>query len=116
MYNEAVAQQQKVLTLSGNPDLAAAIGEDYRRSGYTGVVQSWLDGLKEISKRGYVSSYNIAQMYARLQDKDQAITWLQRAYDERDSKLTYLRVEPAFDDLRSDARFQQLLQRLAMPQ
>jgi serine/threonine protein kinase/tetratricopeptide (TPR) repeat protein len=116
MYNEAVAQQQKVLTLSGNPDLAAAIGEDYRKSGYTGVVQSWLDGLKEISKRGYVSSYNIAQMYARLQDKDQAITWLQRAYDERDSKLTYLRVEPAFDDLRSDARFQQLLQRLAMPQ
>jgi len=114
MYKEAVGELQNVLTLSGNPEFAAAIGEDYRASGYSGVLQSWLGGLQELSKRGYVSPYNIALIYARLGDKDQSIVWLERAYDERDSKLTYLKVEPAFDDIGSDARFRQLLQRLAM--
>jgi TolB-like protein/Tfp pilus assembly protein PilF/tRNA A-37 threonylcarbamoyl transferase component Bud32 len=116
MYKEAVAERQKVLTLSGNPDLAVAIGDDYNRLGYPGVLQSWLGGLKEVSKRGYVSPYNIAQIYARLGDYNQAIDWLEQAYNGRDSKLTYVKVEPAFDGLRSDSRFQKLLQRLGLPQ
>ena len=116
MYKEAVAERQKVLTLSGNPDLAATIGEDYTRAGYPGVLQSWLEGLKEVSKRGYVSPYNIAQIYARLGDTGQAVAWLEQAYSQRDSKLTYVRIEPAFEGIRSDPRFQQLMRRLAMPQ
>ena len=116
MYREAIGERQKVLTLSGNPDLAAAIGEDYRKSGYAGVLQSSLEGLKEVSRQRYVSPYNIAQIHARLQEKDQTLAWLEQAFNERDSQLTYLKVEPAFDEIRSDPRFQQLLQRLAMPQ
>jgi tetratricopeptide (TPR) repeat protein len=116
MYKDAVAQRQKVLTLSGNPDLAAAIGADYARSGYPGVMQSWLEGLKEVSKRGYVSGYNIAQIYAQLGEKTQALVWLDQAFNQRDSKLTYVKVEPAFDQLRTDPQFQQLVQRLGMPQ
>ena len=114
MYQEAVAEQQKVLALSGNPDFAAAVGESYRKYGYSGVLQFMLGGLQEESKRGYTPPYNIAQIYARLGDKDQCFAWLEQAYNERDSKLTYLRVEPAFDEMNSDPRFQQLLQRLAV--
>ena len=114
MYKEAVGELQQVLTLSGNGDFAAAIGDDYRKSGYAGVLQSWLGGLYEVSKHGYVSPYNIAQIYARLGNKDQSIVWLERAYEDRDSKLTYLKIEPAFDEIGSDPRFRQLLQRLAM--
>jgi len=116
MYKDAVAERQKVLTLSGNPDLAAAIGADYAQSGYPGVMQSWLEGLKEVSKRGYVSAYNIAQIYARLGERGQTMAWLEQAFTQRDSKLTYISVEPAFDQLRSDPRFQQFVQRLGMPQ
>jgi tetratricopeptide (TPR) repeat protein len=116
MYKEAIAERQKLLTLSGNPDLAAAIGEDYRKSGYNGVLQGSLEGLKEVSKERYVPPYNVAQIYARLEDKQQTLVWLERALNERDTKLTYIKVEPAFDAIRSDPRFQQLLQRLAMPQ
>ena len=105
-----------MLTLSGNPDLAAAIGADYAQSGYSGVMQSWLEGLKEISKRGYVSPYNIAEIYARMGDKPQALVWLGQAFNQRDSKLTYVRVEPAFDQMRSDPQFQHIAQRLGMPQ
>ena len=79
MFKEAIGERQKVLTLSGNPDLAAAIGEDFNASGYPGVMKSWLEGLKEVSKRGYVSSYNIAQIYARLGDKSQALASLEQA-------------------------------------
>jgi eukaryotic-like serine/threonine-protein kinase len=114
MYKEAVGELQQVLTLSGNGDFAAAIGEDYRKSGYAGVLQSWLGGLQEISKHAYASPYEIAQIYARLENKDQAIAWLERAYEDRDSKLTYLKIEPAFDEMGSDPRFRQLLHRLAM--
>ena len=116
MYREAVAERQKVLTLSGSPDLAAAIGEDYRKSGYSGVLQSWLEGLNEVSKRGYVSSYNIAQIQARLGDKRQALAMLERAYSARDSNLTYLKIDPVFDDLRSDPQFRALSQKMALTQ
>ena len=116
MYREAVAERQKVLTLSGNPELAAAIGADYAQSGYAGVLKSWLEGLKQVSKQGYVSPYDLAQIYARLGEREQALTSLEQAYNERDSKFTYIKIEPAFDEIRSDSRFQQLQQRLAMPQ
>jgi serine/threonine protein kinase/tetratricopeptide (TPR) repeat protein len=116
MYREAVGERQKVLTLSGNPDLAAAIGEDYRKSGYAGVLQSSLEGLTEVSKERYVSPYNIAQIHARLQEKDQALAWLEQAFSVRDSQMTYVKVDPAFDEIRSDPHFQQLLQRLTLPQ
>jgi len=116
MFKEAMGERQKVLTLSGNPDLAASIGEDFNASGYPGVMKSWLEGLKEISKRSYVSSYNMAQIYARLGDKNQALAALEMALDQRDSNLTYVRVEPAFDEIRSDPRFQKVMQQLNMPQ
>ncbi|PYX97019.1 MAG: hypothetical protein DMG71_04270, partial [Acidobacteria bacterium] len=116
MYREAIGERQRILTLSGNPDLAAAIGEDYRKSGYSGVLQSSLEGLEQVSKQRYVSAYNIAQIHARLQQKDQTLAWLENAFNQRDSQLPYMRVEPAFDEIRSDPRFQQLLQRLSMPQ
>ena len=83
MFKEAIGERQKVLTLSGNPDLAASIGEDFNASGYPGVLKSWLEGLKEVSKRGYVSSYNMAQIYARLGDKNQALAALEQAYQTR---------------------------------
>ena len=116
MFKEAIGERQKVLTLSGNPDLAASIGEDFNASGYPGVMKSWLEGLKEISKRSYVSSCNMAQIYARLGDKNQALAALEMALEQRDSNLTYVRVEPAFDEIRSDPRFQKVMQQLNMPQ
>jgi eukaryotic-like serine/threonine-protein kinase len=116
MLREAVAERQKVLTLSGSPDLAAAIGDDYKTSGYDGVLQSWLEGLIEVSKRAYVSSYNVAQIQARLGKKVEALATLERAYASRDGNLTYLKVDPLFDDLRPDPKFHEFVLKLAMPQ
>ena len=75
-----------------------------------------MDKLKELSKHRYVSPYNIAIVYAGLNDKDQAFEWLEKAYDARSSWMTWLKVEPKFDSLRSDAHFTDLMRRVGLPQ
>ncbi len=115
MYKEVVAEWQKALTLSGNTELAADLAQEYTASGYKGILQKWLEGSKEVAKRRYFSSYTIAMTYARLGEKDQAFQWLEKSYEDRDSRLVSLRVEPMFDSLRSDPRFQDLLLRIGFP-
>jgi serine/threonine protein kinase/Tfp pilus assembly protein PilF len=111
---EAVAEREKFVSLSGSPELAASIEEDFSKSGYNGVLRSWLDGMTELSKHGYVSSYDIAQIYARMGEKDQTLTWLEKAYDEHDSGLVSVGVDPLFNSVRSDARFLALLKRMRL--
>jgi tetratricopeptide (TPR) repeat protein len=113
-FKEAVAEREKALQLSLSPELAVSVEEDFVKSGYPGVLRSWLEGLTELSKHGYVSSYSVAQTYARLGEKDQTLTWLEKAYQEHDSGLVSLRVEPMFDTVRSDPRFQDLLKRMKL--
>jgi serine/threonine protein kinase/Tfp pilus assembly protein PilF len=110
-HKEAVEEREKIVSLSGSPELAASIEEDFVRSGYRGVLQSWLNGLTEISKHGYVSSYSIAQAYIRMGEKEKAFSWLERAYEEHDSGLVSLGVEPMFASVRADPRFLDLLRR-----
>jgi eukaryotic-like serine/threonine-protein kinase len=115
-FKEAVGEREKALQLSPSPELALSVEEDYSKSGYPGVLKSWLEGLLELSKHGYVSSYSVAQTYARLNDRQNALTWLEKAYDEHDSGLVTLAVEPMFDGMRSDPRFGELLKRMKLPE
>ena len=115
MYKEAVAEWQKTFTLANNPELAAAIGQDFTTSGYKAVLQDWLEGLQELSKREYVSPYEVAQVHARLSDREQVFSWLEKAYAQRDSGIVALKVEPAFEGLRSDSRLQNLVKRIGLP-
>ncbi len=54
-------------------------------------------------------------IYAGLGEKNQAFTWLEKAYEERASRLIWLKTEPMIDSLRSDPRFGELLRRLRFP-
>ena len=112
---EAVEEREKVVSLSGSPELAASIAEDFAKLGYEGVQQSWLDGLTEISKHGYVSSYSIAEGYMRLGRKEKALEWLEKAYQEHDSGLVSIAVEPMFDPLRTNPRFADIVRRMKLP-
>jgi serine/threonine protein kinase/tetratricopeptide (TPR) repeat protein len=112
---EAVEEREKVVSLSGSPELAASIAEDFSKLGYMGVQQSWLDGLTEISKHGYVSSYSIAEGYMRLGQKEKALEWLEKAYQEHDSGLVSIAVEPMFDPMRTNPRFADIVRRMKLP-
>jgi serine/threonine protein kinase/tetratricopeptide (TPR) repeat protein len=68
-----------------------------------------------LSKRRYVSAFPVAWIYLGLGNKDRAFEWLEKAYQERASRLVYLKAERAFDPLRSDPRFVDLLRRLKFP-
>jgi eukaryotic-like serine/threonine-protein kinase len=111
---EAVEEREKVVSLSGSPELATSIAEDFSKLGYKGVQQSWLDGLTEISKHGYVSSYSIAEGYMRLGQKEKALDWLEKAYQEHDSGLVSIAVEPMFDPIRASSRFVDIVRRMKL--
>ena len=64
----------------------------------------------------YVNPVLIAHVYALSGEKDRALDWLEKAYQEGASLLVYLRVEPLYDPLRDDPRFQDLLRRMNFPE
>jgi hypothetical protein len=79
-------------------------------------VQKVIDELKEMSRHHYVFPSVFARAYMGLGDKNRALTWLERGYDEQDPWLFYLKVGPSLDPLRSEPRFQALLRRMNFPQ
>jgi tetratricopeptide (TPR) repeat protein len=114
-YEEAIAEFKKALRISPESDEAtAALGHTYAISGRKGEAQQLITELNESAKRRYVSLGCQAMVYAGLGDKDQALKWLQEAFDERAGWLVYLNVDPRYDGLRSDPRFKDLLRRMKL--
>jgi hypothetical protein len=72
--------------------------------------------LKDRSKTKYVSSYQFAVIYLGLGQNERAIAALEEAYRERSTLVGYLKMDPRFDVLRSDPRFQDLLRRIHLPE
>ncbi|HEX8844485.1 MAG TPA: tetratricopeptide repeat protein [Pyrinomonadaceae bacterium] len=113
MYAEAIRELQKAMTLlEGNNFVLAALGHAYGASGRRDEAQRVLDQLRERSKREYISAYDIARIYTGLGDKEQALRWLERAYEDKAAQLIWLKVDPQLDSLRSDLRFTDLLRRM----
>jgi len=118
MYAEAIAEQQKGLVVSGQSRayFFGELGRFYARAGNKGEAMKILNELKEMSRRGYVPPSEMAFVYIGLGNKDQAFAWLDKAYEERDNPVVFLKAEPLFDPLRSDPRFGDLLRRIGLPQ
>jgi len=114
MYREAVAEWQKNLLAEGDSPTAAAIGQAYLKSGYNTALRTWVERLTGPSHHGYVAPAFVASIYARLGENDRAFEWLAKAYQERDSEVVFLKVEPVWDNLRSDPRYADLLRRVGL--
>lgn len=98
-----------------SPEPIGALGQAYAASGDKERAIHVLHELKEWSEHDYGSSFHMGRIYAALGDKDQAFTWFDKAYQERSFFLTWFKVEPEFDPLRSDPRFSQVLRLLSFP-
>jgi TolB-like protein/class 3 adenylate cyclase len=113
IYDKAIAEFQSGLQLSGGDPLRVAVlGHAYAVAGKRAEAEKVINDLTEISKQRYFPPYFIALIYVGLNDKDQAFVWLEKAFAEHSSGMTYLKVEPMFDPIRSDPRFQDLLRRV----
>ena len=114
MYDEAVAELQKAVQLSGgSPTCIANLARAYVAAGKRSEAVMLLGDLKKRSSPGYSNASEIAVIYASLGDMDQAMNWLEKAYEERFNPSILLR--PGFDPLRSDSRFQSLVHRIGLP-
>ena len=117
IYQQAIATFQKGMAQSErNPKLLSALGHAYAVSGERDKANQILTELREASRQRYVSPYLFAVIYLGLGDKDQAFVWLDKAFQDRSSFLIWLKVEPQFDSLRDDPRFQDLLRRVGLMQ
>ena len=114
MYKEAIVELQKAIEFSGGSSTCTSnLAYAYALSGQREKVDPILEALKKGSKSGLSNAPEIALVYVSLRDNGQAMSWLERAYQERFNPTILLR--PAFDPLRSDTRFQNLLQRIGLP-
>ena len=117
MYPEALAAVGKG---SGLPEVDpnyGYVGWIYARSGRKAEAQRLLRRLRELSSQQYIDPGAIAVIYIGLGQNEQALTWLERGYEHRGPFLIlFLKVDPVFDPLRDDPRFQALLRRMNFPE
>jgi TolB-like protein/DNA-binding winged helix-turn-helix (wHTH) protein/Tfp pilus assembly protein PilF len=116
MYSEAISEARRAREISGarSTHSEAFLGYALAKSGKEAEARSVLDGLLKSSAERYVSPYHIALVYNGLGEHDEALAWLERAYADRSPGMVFLKVEPKWNNLRSDARFQDLLRRVGL--
>ncbi len=109
-FAEAISALQRAVSLSdSNSRMVGELGHAYAVSGQKAKAREIVGQLEMKSQRQYVSPYEIALLYAGLDEKEQALVWLRKAFEDRAWQLMYLRVEPKLDPVRADPRFIDLL-------
>jgi TolB-like protein/tetratricopeptide (TPR) repeat protein len=112
-FNEAIAEYQKARALNDDPFVLGLLGHAYASSGNKTEALKILDQLKELAKQRYISAYSFAIVYVGLDDKAEALHWLERCYqDHAGSEIAWIRVDPLVDPLRSDPRFEALAEKI----
>ena len=116
MYAEAVRQLVQDMQISGHGDQAANLLAIYDRSGYRGVEKAVVAGSdgKPVGMRPSFTSAAEAHLF--LGEVPQAISCLQSAYRNREAELIYLKADPVWSGLRSDAEFQNIERKLGLIQ
>jgi serine/threonine protein kinase/tetratricopeptide (TPR) repeat protein len=114
MYEQGIAEFERALVISpGYPIALSGLGYGYAVAGKEVEAQKVLDQLNELSKQKYVLALYRAGIYAGLGERDKAFEWLEKSYADRSIGVGFgTIVDPMFDPLRSDPRFQDLLRRM----
>ena len=115
-YDQAIEELTKAVSLSeGSPVPMGHLGFAYGLKGDIAAAGKTLADLTTLAQRQYVPSSTVALVYAGLGDKAKALELIEQAYQEHDFSMVFLNVAPWFKSLRSETRFQQLLDRMQLP-
>jgi len=115
MYDEAIAEAEKVLELEmRSVDAIASLGYIYGLAGKKDKALELLSELEARSSKGYVSPFSIAVIYMGLGEMDKTFEWLEKAYEEREVSLIYITVPGPFGILYPDQRYKQLLKKIGL--
>lgn len=114
-FAEACAEFKKGVDLShGDPVAQAYLARCYALSHRTGEAHQILNSLINDAKERYISSAEIAAVYAASADEMNSLTWLQKAVQEKASALIYLNVDPVFDRMRAHPHFQAIVTQVGL--
>ena len=97
-----------------HPIPIAALGHVYAVSGRTDDALNYLDLVGEMSATQYVAPYWMGVLNAGLARNEEALQWLERAFEGHDGSMVFLRVDPVFDGIRTDRRFMVLLNKMGL--
>jgi TolB-like protein/Tfp pilus assembly protein PilF len=114
---EAVREFESALKLSGarDTDLQLDLGFGYAVSGRRDEARKVLDRFQKLHEQDAVPAASVAILLGALDEPNEAFAWMEKAYQERDPQLTYLKAGRRFEPLRSDPRFEQLVRRVGLP-
>ncbi|HEX3155833.1 MAG TPA: hypothetical protein VHV32_14490 [Candidatus Angelobacter sp.] len=114
-YAQAIAHLKASRTGTGEfPLMDAALGLAYAVSGKKGLTAKMAEQFKAAAKKRYIPPTYFGMLFAGLGNRDTAMEWLEKAFEERADGLTWLGVEPMLDEVRSDPRFQDLIRRIGL--
>ena len=114
-YPEAIAEFTKAKELShGNSEAIASVGYAAALAGDKAKARAVLDELKVLSGQHYIPPCNVALVYNGLGEQSEALTGLEKGCEERDVRLTLLKVDPRWDSFRSNPRFIAILKRIGL--
>ncbi|MBZ5651261.1 MAG: winged helix-turn-helix domain-containing protein [Acidobacteriia bacterium] len=117
MYAEAIAEYKRALQLGGSPaEMRGLLGNAYAVSGNHAAAQEIIAELKSLWPEHARAALDLAVVFSGLGDKENAVHWLERAQEAHVSDLIGIGKDPHFVKLRSDRRFQSLVQRVGVPQ
>jgi Flp pilus assembly protein TadD len=114
MFAEALADNEKVRPTISDAAYWAWRAYILGRSGRKTEAHAAIHQLLETEKSNPVDPIAFAQAFAGIGDKDQALSWLEKAYTRHSNGLTSLKVDPVFDLLRGNPRFEELLRRVGL--
>ena len=115
MFEQAETEFKKALAISEeDTETMSAMGYVYAAGGQMEDARRIRDRLVDIANEIYVSPYSLARIHLAVEDIDQAFECLERTFEERHGILTYIKVEPFFDRIRSDPRYTDLLRRMGL--
>ena len=114
-YPQEVEEISQVLRLDGCSACADRLAQAYSRGGYRGWLEMRLADLKVHSGKEPDCAFEFAELYARLGNATMAMQYLEAAYREHTAQVVRLQVNPAFDSLHADPRYQDLIQRIGLP-
>lgn len=115
-YDNAVAEYTKSAEIVGFlPEDLVEMKNAYEKGGWRAYLQASLTRILKRAEQGNTTPFLVAVVYANLGQKDEAFAWLEKAYQQRDFRVTLIRVSFEFDSLQSDPRYADLLKRIGLP-
>ena len=114
-FPEAVRAFEKAYAIYADATSIGYLGHAYARAGHMEAALSLRDELQTRLKRGYVQIRPFVGLHAGLGDRDRAFEWLEKAFQDRDPILFWLRSVPFFEPLRADPRFEEMMHRIGLP-